>query len=69
MTDNVKQKNYNNQIQLLIHLCTWAVIVHFLFAIDGLYYSFLDILDPKVKVIDEAFILIPLLIGLFLKFT
>ena len=65
MTDNVKQKNYNNQIQLLIHLCTWAVIVHFLFAIDGLYYSFLDILDPKVKVIDEAFILIPLLIGLF----
>lgn len=65
MINNTKPKNYNNQIQFLIHLCIWGLILHFLFAIDGLYYSFLDIIDPEVKIIDEAFVLIPLLIGLF----
>lgn len=65
MINNSKQKSYNNQIQFLIHLCIWGLIIHFLFAIDGLYYSFLDIIDPEIKIIDEAFILIPLLVGLF----
>lgn len=56
---------FYRQIQFLIHLCLWTIIIHFLFAIDGLYYSFLDLIDPQIGVFDEAFILIPFVIGLF----
>jgi len=56
------KKNTTNTI--LIHVIFWLLFIHLLFDISGLYHSFTD-LFRKSNFIDEAFILIPIMIGLF----
>ncbi len=55
----------NKKLNILIHVGCWVILLHLLFDIVGLYYSFHELFIEKSQVIDDAFLLIPLLIALF----
>ncbi len=55
----------NKRLNILIHIICWVVLLHLLFDIVGLYYSFHELFIERNRVIDDAFLLIPLLIALF----
>ena len=50
----------------VFHILFWLLIIHFVFDIEGLFYSFYEMFSSSdVKVFDEAFLLLPISIGLF----
>lgn len=63
MTSKHQLKKYSTNT-ILIHVIFWLLFIHIFFDISGLYHSFKD-LYRNGDFIDEAFILIPTMIGLF----
>lgn len=59
------KKKDNRNINILIHLIFWVLMLHLLFDISGLYYSFLELFDKEEQRMDEAFLLMPIMIALF----
>lgn len=58
------QYRKNNTNNILIHVIFWLLLIHLLFDIAGLYDSFQELYRAG-EFIDEAFIIIPNMIGLF----
>ena len=57
--------NFFKRNTALIHFTFWVLILHLLFDISGLYYSFREIFFEGELFMDDAFIVVPLMIGLF----
>lgn len=62
---NIQTKQRFNRKEFLIHFAFWVLILHLLFDISGLYYSFREIFVEGDIRMDDAFIFVPMLIGLF----
>lgn len=50
---------------ILIHFGFWVLFLHLMFDISGLYYSFQEIFIEGNRKMDDAFIVVPIMIGLF----
>lgn len=55
----------NGSLSVLIHFVFWAIVLHLLFDIAGLYYSFRELFYEGECRFDDAFIIVPLIIILF----
>jgi len=64
MTNNIQQKENNPVTTILIHIIFWLLFTHLIFDISGLYHSITELYEEG-EFIDEAFILLPIMIGLF----
>lgn len=64
MANNNYQKANNSTTTILVHVIFWLLFTHLIFDISGLYHSFRE-LQEEGAFIDEAFILLPIMIGLF----
>lgn len=64
MNLNIKKKVNNPTTNLLVHVIFWLLFTHIIFDISGLYRSFTELYEEQTF-IDEAFILLPMMIGLF----
>lgn len=58
------QHKTNSTTTILVHLIFWLLFTHLVFDIAGLYDSFQE-LYRKGEFIDEAFLFLPIMIGLF----
>lgn len=52
-------------LRVLLHLGLWLLFIQILFDLGGLYYSFEELVRLDASQIDEAFLIIPLLVLLF----
>jgi len=52
-------------LRVLLHLGLWLLFIQILFDWGGLYYSFEELVSLDASQIDEAFLIIPLLVLLF----
>jgi len=57
--------NFFNRNAVLIHFAFWVLVLHLLFDISGVFYSFRRIFLGGDSLMDDAFIVVPLMIGLF----
>jgi len=62
-----ENKSQNTPIREgIFHVLFWLLVIHFLFDIDGLFYSFKGLLSTSGnELFDDAFLLLPISIGLF----
>ena len=54
----------NNTTTILVHVIFWLLFIHLIFDIAGLYDAFQELYQER-EFIDEAFILLPIMMGLF----
>ncbi len=54
----------NNTTTILVHVIFWLLFIHLIFDIAGLYDAFQELYRER-EFIDEAFILLPIMMGLF----
>jgi len=66
MQQKVKEERYYGFAKAFFHVVFWLLVIHFVFDIIGLYHSFQNLFDATgEQSFDEAFILLPVIIGLF----
>lgn len=61
---NSTEHKTNNTTTTLVHVIFWLLFTHLVFDIAGLYDSFQELYRER-EFIDEAFILLPIMMGLF----
>ncbi len=55
----------SKRLTVVLHIACWGLLLHLIFDFGGLYHSFYELVIKQEGHIDEAFLLIPLMLILF----